>query len=256
MRQEEPWTAGRLAGEVAVVTGAARGIGRAIALRLAAEGAAVGVLDIDGPGARRTAGEACGAGGRAVAVEADVADSGAVVRAMAQVARELGPPTILVNNAGIGGFVPLEHEAAEATWQRVLAVNLTGAYLCARHVVPYMRQAGRGAIVQIASTRALMSEPDGEPYAAAKGGLLALTHALAVSLGRYGIRVNAISPGWIDTGHEPVGEQDHAQHPVGRVGRPEDVAAACAFLVSPEAGFITGQNLVVDGGMTVKMIYL
>ncbi|HEY8489090.1 glucose 1-dehydrogenase [Thermaerobacter litoralis] len=246
----------RLGGEVAVVTGAGRGIGRAVARRLAAEGAAVGVLDVDGAAAQATAAMIRQEGGRALPVEADVADSAAVARAMARVAGELGPPTILINNAGIGGFVPLEHPEAEATWQRVLAVNLTGAYWCARHAVPYMRRAGRGAIVQIASTRALMSEPDGEPYAAAKGGLLALTHALAISLGRYGIRVNAVSPGWIDTGHEPVGEQDHAQHPVGRVGRPEDVAAACAFLVSPEAGFITGQNLVVDGGMTVKMIYL
>lgn len=245
----------RLKDEVAVVTGAGRGIGRAVALRLAAEGAAVGVLDVDAAAAEATTAAIRRQGGRAVALAADVADSPAVARAMARVAAELGPPTILINNAGIGGFVPLDHPEAEATWHRVLAVDLTGAYLCARHAVPYMKRAGRGAIVQIASTRALMSEPDGEPYAAAKGGLLALTHALAISLGRYGIRVNAVSPGWIDTGHEPVTEADHAQHPVGRVGRPEDVAAACAFLVSPEAGFITGQNLVVDGGMTVKMIY-
>ena len=130
-----------------------------------------------------------------------------------------------------------------------------------------MRRAGGGAIINIASTRALMSEPDTFAYSASKGGLLALTHSLAISLGPI-IRVNAISPGWIDTsgwrrgeaGQAPAREAlrpiDHAQHPAGRVGRPEDVAWACTFLASDLAGFITGQNLIVDGGMTVKMIYV
>jgi NAD(P)-dependent dehydrogenase (short-subunit alcohol dehydrogenase family) len=176
---------------------------------------------------------------------------------VARVADELGPPAILVNNAGISGFTSLLSEDAEAVWNRVLAVNLTGAYLCSRHVVPHMIRAGDGAIIHIASTRALMSEPDGEPYGAAKGGLLALTHAMAISLGGHGIRVNVISPGWIYTKGEPPSAEDHNQHPVGRVGRPEDVAAACIFLADSEAsGFMTGQNLILDGGMTVKMIYL
>ncbi|HEY8393920.1 MAG TPA: glucose 1-dehydrogenase [Thermaerobacter sp.] len=247
----------RLAGEVAVVTGAGRGIGRAVVTRFAAEGAAVGVLDVDGEAARRVAAEIERAGGRAVAATADVADSHQVRVAIEEIAARLGPPTVLVNNAGIGGFIPLDDPRAEETWHRVLAVDLTGAYLCTRYTVPYMKQAGHGAIINIASTRALMSEPDSEPYAAAKGGLLALTHALAISLGPHGIRVNAISPGWIDTAGEPLTPEDHAQHPVGRVGRPEDVAAACVFLASPaESGFLTGQNLVLDGGMTVKMIYV
>jgi NAD(P)-dependent dehydrogenase (short-subunit alcohol dehydrogenase family) len=130
-------------------------------------------------------------------------------------------------------------------------------YVVARHTVPHMILAGRGAIINIASTRALMSEPDGEPYGASKGGVLALTHAMAISLGRHKIRVNAISPGWIHTTDDPLRPEDHAQHPVGRVGRPEDVAAACVFLAAPEeSGFMTGQNLVLDGGMTVKMIYV
>jgi NAD(P)-dependent dehydrogenase (short-subunit alcohol dehydrogenase family) len=173
---------------------------------------------------------------------------------MERVARELGPPSILVNNAGIGGFLALGADGAEATCRRMLDVNLPGAYLCARHAVPFMRQVGHGAIINIASTRALMSEADGEPYAASKGGLLALTHALSVSLGPSGIRVNAISPGWIYILGEALRPEDHAQH---RVGQPNDISEACVFLASrTESGFVTGQNFVVDGGMTVKMIYV
>lgn len=247
----------RLGREVAIVTGGARGIGRAVAERFGEEGASVGVLDFDPEGAFATAKALAERHVRALSIPADVADSPAVRQAMERVARELGPPTILVNNAGIGGFLALAGDGAEATWRRVLDVNLTGAYLCARHAVPYMRQVGRGAIINIASTRALMSEADGEPYAASKGGLLALTHALSVSLGPSGIRVNAISPGWIDTHGEALRPEDHAQHPVGRVGQPNDIAEACVFLASrTESGFVTGQNFVVDGGMTVKMIYV
>ena len=246
----------RLKGRVAIVTGAARGIGRAIARRMAEEGAAVGLLDRDGDGAAAIAVE-INRTGRAAAVQVDVSDSDAVRRAVTEVAQKLGPPTILVNNAGIGGFGSLLAENAEQLWHRVLGVNLTGAYLCARHVVPYMISAGHGSIVNVASTRALMSEPDGEPYGAAKGGLLALSHALAVSLGPRGIRVIAISPGWIHTSDGPLRPEDHAQHPVGRVGRPEDIAEAAVFLSDPAAsGFLAGQNLVIDGGMTVKMIYV
>jgi NAD(P)-dependent dehydrogenase (short-subunit alcohol dehydrogenase family) len=139
-------------------------------------------------------------------------------------------------------------------WRRVLDVNLTGAFLLAKHAAPRLRQA-QGAIVNIASTRALMSEPDTEAYAASKGGLVALTHALAMSLGPK-VRVNCISPGWIDTAGEELSEADHAQHPAGRVGRPEDVAELVAWLSSPKSEFVTGANFVIDGGMTRKMIYV
>jgi NAD(P)-dependent dehydrogenase (short-subunit alcohol dehydrogenase family) len=247
----------RLKNEVAIVTGAAHGIGRAIAERFVREGAAVGMLDVDIDGVRAAAAALGQDGARTVALAADVAHSGQLDEVLKVIARDLGTPTILVNNAGIPGFVPLMASEAEALWHRVLAVNLTGAYLCTRHTMPYMREAGYGSIINIASTRALMSEPNGEPYGASKGGLLALTHALAISLGPSGIRVNAISPGWIHTTSEPLRPEDHRQHPVGRVGRPEDVAAACAFLASrAESGFMTGHNLVLDGGMTVKMIYV
>jgi NAD(P)-dependent dehydrogenase (short-subunit alcohol dehydrogenase family) len=144
----------------------------------------------------------------------------------------------------------------------VLAVNLTGPLLCAKHAASYLRKA-RGSIVNIASTRAFMSEPDTEAYSASKGGIAALTHSLAMSLGPE-VRVNCISPGWIDTGswkktsrrrQETLSEADHGQHPAGRVGRPEDIASLAAFLASPQASFITGANFMVDGGMTRKMIY-
>ncbi len=247
----------RLEGEVAVVTGGAHGIGRAVAERFAHEGAAVGIIDIDGSAAAAAATEIEKRAGRVVGVGADVADSSSVRAALASIVRPLGQPTVLVNNAGIPGFVSLLAEDAEAVWHRVLAVNLTGMYLVARRTVPHMIQAGRGTIINIASTRGLMSEPDGEPYGASKGGVLALTHAMAISLARHKIRVNAISPGWIHTADESLRPEDHAQHPVGRVGRPGDVAAACVFLAAPEeSGFMTGQNLVLDGGMTVKMIYV
>ncbi len=148
-------------------------------------------------------------------------------------------------------------------WNRVLSVNLTGAVLCAKHSAPHLAKS-RGSIVNIASTRALMSEPDTFAYSASKGGVVALTHSLALSLGPE-VRVNCISPGWIDVSEWKKGRarraaklsaMDHNQHPSGRVGRPEDIASLAAYLISPEAGFITGANFVVDGGMTRKMVYL
>jgi NAD(P)-dependent dehydrogenase (short-subunit alcohol dehydrogenase family) len=158
----------------------------------------------------------------------------------------------IVSNAGIGEFKPLA-ETTLANWNRVLATNLTATFLLARTAAADLRQA-QGALVTIASTRAHMSEPGTLAYSASKGGLLALTHALAVTLAP--VRVNCVSPGWIDTGrHGTLLASDHAQHPVGRVGRPEDVAAAVAYLLSEEAGFVTGAELIVDGGMTRKMIY-
>lgn len=168
---------------------------------------------------------------------------------------------VLVNNAGIFNPIPLEHRRPEE-WLRVIGVNLNSAYFFAGECADALRQS-RGSIINIASTRALMSEPHTEAYSASKGGLVALTHALAISLGPE-VRVNCISPGWIDVSgwkktsvRAPMAlrDIDHRQHPVGRVGIPEDVAQTALFLASPEAGFITGQNIVVDGGMTRKMIY-
>jgi len=230
--------------KVVLVTGGAQGIGRAAAALLAARGWRVAVADVRAPSRPHR---------ELLYRRADVASEAAVRACVRAVVRRFGRLDALVNNAGLAGpdDGPVE-KLPLARWNRRLAVNLTGAFLMAKHCVPHLRRA-RGAIVNIASTRALQSEPDTEAYAASKGGLVALTHAMAISLGPR-VRVNCVSPGWI--AHQPVKrKKDHAQHPAGRVGRDADVAELVAYLLSDAAGFVTAQNFVVDGGMTRKMIY-
>jgi NAD(P)-dependent dehydrogenase (short-subunit alcohol dehydrogenase family) len=240
---------------VALISGAARGIGLGIAGRLVREGWRVVAADIDVQAGRAAA---KGLGAAAGFVAMDVSDETSVAAAVKAVHDEHGRLDGLVNNAGLSDPLsgPLE-KLRLAAWNRWLAVNLTGAFLLSKHALPLLRSTG-GAIVNIASTRALQSEADTEAYAASKGGLVAFTHALAMSVGP-AVRVNCISPGWIDSrpaeDKAPLRAIDHAQHPVGRVGQPADVAALASFLLSAEAGFITGQNWLVDGGMVRKMIY-
>lgn len=246
-----------------VITGAAAGIGRGTALHFAALGWRVAALDRDAQGLRELA--TMLPRGRVMTVACDVGRERAVERAFERIT---GWATdgidCLVNNAGIADPVsgPLE-DLTLAAWQGWIDSSLTAAFLCTRAALPLLRRREGASVVHVASTRALQSEPDTYAYAAAKGGLCALTHAMAVGLGP-AVRVNAVLPGWIETGpwqrsdkaSEPQhSEADKAQHPVGRVGTVEDIATTIAWLASPDAGFVTGQQIVVDGGMTRRMIY-
>jgi NAD(P)-dependent dehydrogenase (short-subunit alcohol dehydrogenase family) len=229
----------------ALVTGGANGIGRAIAEGLLMDGWKVALLDIAEP---ETPLE-----GPAFFIRGDVACETDVLRAVEQCIEEFGQLNGLVNNAGIGITRPLE-ELALDDWNRIIATNLTGTFLCTRHAAAHLRKS-RGAVVNIASTRARQSEANTEAYSASKGGIVSLTHAMAISLGP-DIRVNCISPGWIETNPAAVhSDADRLQHPCGRVGVPGDIATLAAYLLSDQAGFITGQDFAVDGGMTKKMIY-
>ncbi|MFW6429018.1 MAG: glucose 1-dehydrogenase [Desulfosalsimonas sp.] len=248
--------------KTALVTGGAQGIGRAVAERLLADGGNVVIADCDKEACREAEEEIKRPEGLAVRV-CDVSSEKEVENAVSETVGRFGRLDVLVCNAGISGYfgVPVTELSFEQ-WKRVIDVNLTGCFLFAKHAAGFLEKT-RGCIINIASTRAIQSEPHTEPYSASKGGIVALTHALAVSLGP-GVRVNCVSPGWIETGSwqkrarrtEPyLTEEDHAQHPAGRVGTPEDVAYSVSWLVSAEAGFVTGQNFIIDGGMTRKMIY-
>ena len=249
--------------KVVAITGGAQGIGRGIAFAFAEAGYAVSLADPDADAGQEAVTKVRERGAKAIFAQTDVAKEADVQRWIDRTVDELGCPDVLVNNAGIlrnGPFLDLPVE----DFDRVIAVNLRGTFLAAQHTARRMVARGRGgAIINIASTRAFMSEPGTEAYTASKGGIVALTHGMAISLGPHDIRVNAISPGWIETrdwqytpqAETPVhSERDCLQHPVGRVGKPEDIAEACLFLAE-HAGFMTGQNITIDGGMTVKMIY-
>jgi len=244
-----------LRGKNAIVTGAASGIGRSIALRLAAGGADVAILDVDKSNATAVAGELRQTGQRAIAVAVDVANATAVSTGVEQARHELGNIDILVNSAGICTFASFS-DMTEAVFDRMLAVHLKGVFLCCKAVLPDMLAAGYGRIVNLASVAGLNGGgPALVHYAAAKGGIIGFTKALAQEVGPAGVTVNAIAPGLVDTpmvrasGMADAFVQQVAQRvPVRRVGRPEDIAAACAYLVSAEAGFITGQIISPNGG--------
>ena len=235
---------------VALITGGAKGIGRAIARHLLASGWHVAIIDLANSGLRRVL-----ARDRDIlAIEGDVREEHTASDAVAATIHRFHHLDAVVSNAGIMVREPLRRLTL-AEWHRVLDTNLTATFLLARAAEKPLRKA-RGAIVTIASTRASMSEPNTESYSASKGGLLALTHALAMSLDPE-VRVNCVSPGWIETrDYSGLRRKDHKQHPAGRVGRPEDVAEIVSWLLDGKrSGFVTGANFVIDGGMTRKMIY-
>lgn len=242
---------------VAIVTGAARGIGASIAARLAADGHDIAILDLDLAACADTVAIVEAAGRRALAVSADVADEAAVKAAVATIATRLGPPSVLVNNAGVLRDKMLSKMTFE-DWRTVLDVNLTSAFLMCREVVPHMRETGWGRIVNLSSTAALGALGTAN-YSAAKAGIQGLTRTLAIELGRYGITANAVAPGFIETAmtaavaqrinmpFEEMKQQALRDIHVGRVGQPDDIANAVSFFADARSGFVTGQVLYVAG---------
>jgi NAD(P)-dependent dehydrogenase (short-subunit alcohol dehydrogenase family) len=246
-------------GKTAVVTGGAQGIGLGLCEGFANAGASVAYIDADAEAIAERDADFTEKGYSFLSFKGDVGEEGDVLKFLEAVQKKYGSADFLINNAAIAKAV---FDGSVVEFTRILKVNLIGTYICSHVFAPRLNEGG--SIVNICSTRALMSEPGTEAYSASKGGILALTHALAVSLGPR-LRVNAVSPGWIDVSEyqkasrrKPVvlTEADKAQHPAGRVGVPGDIAGMCLYLCSDMASFITGQNFVVDGGMTKKMIYV
>lgn len=251
--------------KVVLITGGAQGIGLGMAQAFAEAGASVVITDSDKEAGADALNRLQERQLQAMFIPCDVSQEQQVKELMEQVGERYGHLDALINNAGIADpFMGKLQELKTQDFDQVLAVNLRGPLLCAKYALPLLQKAASAAILNISSTRAFMSEPDTFAYSASKGGVEALTHALAVSLTEERIRVNAIAPGWIEVGDwQKEGEkytprhskEDKEQHPVGRVGVPQDIAEAAMFLCSERAGFITGQSLTIDGGMTVKMIY-
>jgi NAD(P)-dependent dehydrogenase (short-subunit alcohol dehydrogenase family) len=253
-----------LRGQVALVTGGAQGIGRAIAERLAGSGAAVALVDVEGEAAEQTAAELRAAGAAAAAFRGDVADAGQTAEAVRRTVERFGPISILVNNAGINTLHDRQpiHRYAEADWERILRVDLTGVYLTSKAVVPLLLERGGGRIVNIASVVGLVPLRLQSAYVAAKAGVVNLTRSMALELGPSGILVNAVAPGSIltrgtrslfygaDGSYSEKAASLLAHVPLGRPGKPEEIAHAVLFLASPEASYVNGAVLTVDGGWT------
>lgn len=243
-----------------IVTGGTQGIGKTMVLHLLEKGFDVTVFEIDEEAISEFRQEIPD---EIVAVyRVDVSDEQAVKKAFGQVAKRFENIYGLINNAAISNNKPISELSLEE-WNTVIGTNLSGAFLCAKYAAPHLKKS-KGRIINMASTRAFQSEPDTEAYSASKGGIYALTHALAASLGPE-VKVNSISPGWIDVSaakKKAIAKQykfrpeDHDQHPAGRVGKAKDIANMILFLLADENDFITGQNFVIDGGMTTKMIYV
>jgi len=245
-----------LEGKVALVTGASYGIGFALATAYAQAGAKIVFNDIKQELVDKGLAAYKAEGIDAKGYVCDVTNEEQVNAMVAQIEKEVGVIDILVNNAGIIKRIPM-HEMSAAEFRQVIDVDLNAPFIVSKAVIPSMIKKGHGKIINICSTRYLMSEPGSEGYAASKGGIYSLTHALALSLSEWHITVNSIAPGWIqNNNYDQLRPEDHAQHPSGRVGKPEDIARMCLFLCQEENDFINGENITIDGGMTKKMIYL
>ena len=238
-------------GKVAVVTGAGSGIGRAIAIRLAQDEAAIAVWDLNPEGAAETVQMINDAGGKAIAITADCSDKAAIQAAAAQTRAELGPITILVNNAGISPFNPVL-EIEDDLFDKVIRINLKGPFLVTKEILPDMLAAKWGRIINITSSSTQSGSVNHVHYVSSKGGLLGMTKALALELAPTGITVNMVPPGFIDTPmlrSSPVDVDAFAATlPMKKVGKPEDIGAACAYLASEEASYVTGQTISTNGG--------
>ncbi len=253
----------RLTGAVAIVTGGAVGIGRAACLRLAQEGAAVAVTDVRDEDGQALAAEIVAAGGAAAFWHLDVSREAEVARVFAEIAAHFGRVTVLVNNAGISGVNKPTHEITEGEWDALMAVNVKGVFFCTKHVIPALRQAGGGSIINLSSIYGLVGAGDVPPYHASKGAVRLMTKNDALVYARDAIRVNSIHPGFIWTPMVEAfaqcqGDVDDvrkalgAKHPLGHVGEPDDIAWGIVYLASREAKFVTGSELVIDGGYTAQ----
>ncbi len=249
-----------------IITGAGQGIGRATAEFLLNHNYAVSLWEADPDALTEVEADLSAAHPNAQFLRCDVSDEKSVRQAVKQTVSRFGQLDALINNAAIMQEKAIDDLTLDE-WNQAIGVNLTGMFLCAKYAAPHLRQQ-RGTIISLCSTRAFQSEPDTFGYSASKGGIFALTHSLAISLGPE-VRANCISPGWIDVSGlkkrhpdaeppepEKLRPADHSQHPVGRVGRPDDIARMILFLLDEANDFITGQNFIVDGGMTRKMIYV
>lgn len=254
---------GRVDGKAVVVTGGGLGIGRATCLLLAREGARVAVTDVREDVGRSAADAIRALGREAAFYRLDVADEAEVRKVFAEIRKAFGTIDVLVNNAGISGPSRPTHEILEEEWDRVMAVNVKGVFFCTKHVIPAMREAGGGSIVNLSSIYGIVSAPDVPPYHASKGAIRIMTKTDALLYARENIRVNSVHPGFIWTpmveeylkSQGPVAEGRkalEALHPVGRVGEPDDIAYAILYLASDESKFVTGSELVVDGGYTAR----
>lgn len=254
----------RLAGKVALVTGGALGIGKACCLRMAEEGATVAVTDIMDTEGEKVVAEITATGGTAGYWHLDVADEAAVERVCAEVAKAYGKLDVMVANAGIAGANKPTDELTLDEWNQVMSINVVGVFLCTKHAVPHMRKAGGGSIINLSSIYGLVSAPDIPPYHASKGAVRLMTKTDALLYATEGIRVNSVHPGYIWTplvddlgksmgfSSEEFSAELGSRHPVGHVGEPDDIAWGVVYLASDEAKFITGSELVIDGGYTAR----